>query len=128
MIKLDHLVLQATDFSSALEFYRLLFEFTHFAEILDPESDKSFGFRQSDGLTFWIEAASDNLTIKPKAGSLDHYAFNCENRDEVDRAYKFCRSKEWRILSEPKAYPQYGDFYGFAFEGPDGLKLEFVTH
>lgn len=126
MIKLDHLVLKVSDLSTALPFYRALFEFADFTEVTDPSSNQCLGYRQADGLTIWIEAAEENRSM-PKAGSLDHYAFHCESRDRVNQAFTFCQQKGWKILSEPKTYPLYGDFYGFAFEGPDQLKIEFVT-
>ena len=72
------------------------------------------------------ESAEEGRAM-PKAGSLDHFALYCESRSQVDQAFAFCQKKGWKILTEPKAYPEYGDFYGFAFEGPDQLKIEFVT-
>jgi catechol 2,3-dioxygenase-like lactoylglutathione lyase family enzyme len=126
MIRLDHFVIQVSDYDSAVEFYRQVFQFAEFAEVPDPAGDASIGFRQADGLTIWIED-SEGRSIKPLAGSLNHYAFHCDNRQDVDAAYQFCRDRKWNTLGEPKAYPRYGDFYGFAFEGPDQLKLEFLT-
>ncbi len=126
MIKLDHIVLQVTDFSTALQFYRKLFEFMELTEVPDPGFSDSVGFRQKDGLTIWVNK-SEIRSIKPKAGTLDHFAFYCENREEVDQAFQFCKEQGWEALGSPKTYSQYGNFYGFAFEGPDGQKLEFVT-
>lgn len=126
MIQLDHFVIQVSDFTSAVEFYRQLFQYAGFIEVPDPAGDASLGFRQSNGLTIWIED-SEGRPVTPLGGSLNHYAFRCESPQAVDAAYQFCKDRNWVIRSMPKGYPQYGDFYGFAFEGPDQLKLEFVT-
>ena len=125
-LQLDHIVIQVSDLPSAVEFYRQLFQYAGFAEVADPAGGASVGFRQADGFIIWMED-SEGRPVTPLGGSLNHYAFRCENRQSVDAAYKFCRDREWAIGSAPKAYPQYGNFYGFAFEGPDQLKLEFVT-
>lgn len=126
MIRLAHFVIQVSDYGSAVEFHRQFFQYAGFVEIPDPEGDTSIGFRQADGLTIWIEDSGGH-NIQPFAGSLNHYAFHCDNRQDVDAAYQFCRERKLHTLVEPKAYPQYGDFYGFAVEGPDQLKLEFLT-
>jgi catechol 2,3-dioxygenase-like lactoylglutathione lyase family enzyme len=78
-------------------------------------------------MTLWIEEHTD-LKVGKDLGWLDHFALKCETRGEVDRAYEFCKSQGLEILTEPKAYPAYGDFYGFSFRGPNGIKLEFVIH
>jgi|GEM_PF-6763744 len=125
-ITLDHLVLRVSNFDSASDFYRTLFTFSGFSEVSDPDDKRSVGFRAANGLTLWLEEFP-NLIIGDSHGWLDHYALHCESRDEVDKAYQFCKTQEWKIISEPKAYPAYGNFYGFSFRGPDNLKLEFVT-
>lgn len=126
MFKLDHLVLRVSDFQKAVRFYQPLFQFLKWSEVLDDNAEKSLGFRDSAGLTIWLGEV-ENLQAGARCGFLDHFAFHCDSRKKVDVAYSYCLSQNWKILSEPKAYPQYGNFYGFSFEGPDGLKLEFVT-
>lgn len=125
-IKLDHVVLRVSNFEDAAEFYRSLFSFMGFSEVSDPKDNRSIGFRDAQGFTLWIEEFP-GLLVGKRHGWLDHYAFHCESRSSVDTAHQFCQSRGWQILSEPKAYPAYGDFYGFSFRGPDEIKLEFVT-
>lgn len=125
-IRLDHAVLRVSNFDTAAEFYRSLFEFAGFSEVPDPSDVRCVGFKSADGLTLWIEEHRD-LKVGAGLGWLDHYAFHCESPSDVDRAHTFCIAQGWEIISEPKAYPAYGNFYGFSFRGPDGIKLEFVT-
>lgn len=125
-IKLDHVVLRVSNFESAAEFYRALFGFAGFMEVLDPKDTRCIGFQSPNGLTFWLEELP-GLLVGDSHGWLDHYALHCESRGDVDRAFQFCQSQGWQIISEPKAYPAYGNFYGFSFRGPDLIKLEFVT-
>jgi len=125
-IKLDHLVLRVSNFEIAAEFYRVLFMFAGFSEIQDPKDSRSVGFRSGDGMTIWLEEFP-GLSVGDLHGWLDHYALHCESQDDVDKSYQFCITRGWQILSEPQAYPAYGNFYGFSFRGPDGMKIEFVT-
>lgn len=125
-MNIDHIVLRTSDFDRASGFYRELFEFAEWVEVPDLNSENCVGFRHSDGFTIWLEEV-EQLDTGGNLGWLDHYGLKCESRTEVDRAYEFCVSRGWTILTEPKAYPEYGDFYGFSFRGPDGIKLEFVT-
>jgi len=119
-------VLRVSDFEGAANFYCVLFKFAGFAEVLDASDPRSIGFRSDDGFTLWLEETKD-LQVGEGLGWLDHYALNCESREEVLQAYEFCKEQEWVIMAEPRGYPQYGDFYGFSFRGPDNIKLEFVT-
>jgi glyoxylase I family protein len=58
---------------------------------------------------------------------LHHFAWNAENRDDVDRMYVLLISIGATVLDAPAEYPQYGDgYYAVFFEDPNGLKLEFV--
>jgi len=126
LIRLDHLVLRVSDFESAANFYCMLFKFAGFDEVQDVGSSRSIGFRSEGGLTIWLEEVK-GLKAGEGVGWLDHYALHCESREEVLRAYDFCKEQKWVIIAEPKGYPEYGDFYGFSFHGPDNIKLEFVT-
>ena len=125
-IKLDHVVLRVSNFDTASEFYRALFKFAGFVEVPDPKDSRCIGFRSSGDLTLWLEEFP-GLLVGDGRGWLDHYALHCESRADVDTAFQFCKAQGWQILSEPKAYPAYGNFYGFSFRGPDSIKLEFVT-
>jgi len=126
MIKFDHFVLRVSDFESAARFYKKLFDFAGLTITPDPKDEKSIGFQSADGFTLWIEEIQD-LEVGERLGWLDHYALHCESREKVNLAFEFCQGQGWSIISEPKAYPDYGNFYGFSFRGPDGIKLEFVT-
>ena len=60
-------------------------------------------------------------------GSLQHLAFAARSRAEVDSFLPWASSQGIRILSGPRAYPEYGgDYYAVFFEGPEGLRLELV--
>ena len=125
-IKFDHLILRVSDFDSARKFYDALFEYASWEQVPDPSDERSIGYRSAERFTLWLEEVR-SLNIGDSLGWMDHWALHCESREAVDHAFQFCKSQDWRILTEPKAYPDYGDFYGFSFQGPDGIKLEFVT-
>jgi catechol 2,3-dioxygenase-like lactoylglutathione lyase family enzyme len=60
-------------------------------------------------------------------GSLQHIAFAARSRVEVDSFLPWASARGVRILSGPRAYPEYGgDYYAVFFEGPEGLRLELV--
>lgn len=59
--------------------------------------------------------------------SLQHIAFAARSPAEVDSFMPWAASRNIRILSGPRAYPEYGgDYYAVFFEGPEGLRLELV--
>ncbi len=125
-MRMDHAVLQVSDFDVARRFYEKLFSYAGWMTAEDEGEEQSIGFRQSDGFTIWLKG-HPGLTTGPENGHLDHMALKCESREQVDAAHVFCKKQEWTILSEPSPAPAYGNFYGFSFEGPDGLKIEFAT-
>ena len=125
-IKIDHAVLRVSDISAARSFYGELFNYCDWETVPDPGDERSIGFRSNAGFTLWLDEVSE-LNIGSSYGWLDHFALHCESREAVNLAFDFCQSKGWEIITEPKAYPDYGNFYGFSFKGPDGIKLEFVT-
>ena len=60
-------------------------------------------------------------------GSLQRLAFTARSRAEVDSFADWAASRSIRILSGPRAHPEYeGDYYAVFFEGPEGLRLELV--
>ena len=126
MVNFDHIVLRVSNFEQAIKFYKTLFSFIKWEEVPDPGEDKSLGFKHENRFTIWI-TENASLQTGNDLGWLDHYAFYFNSRDEVLAGYEFCKTSEWEILSEPKAYPAYGNFFGFSFSAPDNLKIEFVT-
>lgn len=60
-------------------------------------------------------------------GSLQHLAFTARSRAEVEAFVPWARARGIRIVSGPRAYPEYGgDYHAVFFEGPEGLRLELV--
>ncbi len=123
-LSLDHIVLNVSSFGEAADFYRVLFQHNNWIAREEYLHEPSLGFQSENGLTLWIEPAENNLAISNRP--LNHFAFKCDSREEVDKAYEFCTTQGWEV-NNPRAIPEYGDFYGFYFCGPDKMKIEFVT-
>ncbi len=123
---IDHAVLRVSDLDAAIAFYTTLFSYAGWKVVDDPADERSLGFRQQNGFTIWLIERRD-MKMGPALGALDHLALHCASQEDVNNAYDFCIAQKWTIISEPQPYPAYENFYGFSFEGPDALRLEFVT-
>ena len=61
------------------------------------------------------------------APRLDHLTCNAETHEQVDQLHELVLKLGGRILDPPGDFPYAeGGFYAAYFNGPDGMKFEFV--
>ena len=81
-----------------------------------------------------LEYGVQGLNLRPADGGvyryyevgIEHLAFEVDNRDEVDEAYRRCVSAGGKIQSPPERhYVEDGeDYYAFFAFDPDGIRIE----
>ncbi|MCU0975593.1 MAG: VOC family protein [Steroidobacteraceae bacterium] len=121
---IHHLDLTVSDLVVATAFYDRVLPTLGFRRIEDaPEGPLWAGASFELGL----QAARRTAPHDRHAPGLHHLAFAAPTRADVDRAHGELAMAGVVILDPPDHYPQYCEgYYAFFFEGPDGVKLEYV--
>lgn len=121
---IHHLDLTVSDLALATAFYDRVLPRLGFRRIGDAEEGPLWA-----GASFelGLQAARRDAPHDRYAPGLHHLAFAAPTRADVDRAHAGLVALGVAILDPPDHYPQYCEgYYAFFFEGPDGVKLEYV--
>lgn len=121
-----HLSLAVSDILVSKKFYKNLlvplgWEITY-------EDDEALGI--SDGsFSLWIIPAENPDTKHTfHAVGFHHLAIRVDDRNTVDKAYKYCQTQGIEVVDAPAEYPEYQDeYYAVFLLDPDGMKLEIVS-
>lgn len=124
---IGHIILNVKDFNRSELFYdKLLTEIGFKIDHIDEgEFGKMKSYKQGEH-NLWIrfDRQKKSETFVRNVG-LDHLAFELKSKTEVDKAYKFLRKLDAKIMHKPKKYPEYTEtYYAFYFRDPDGIPLE----
>lgn len=93
------------------------------------EWDEGVSFRASDGsYLVLVQTPSEDTEFDRRAVGMNHLAFTCSGRDEVDRLTSWCRERGTKVLYDDR-HPHAGgpEHYAVFVEDPDGLKVEVVA-
>jgi len=119
---IDHLSVSVSDLKKSRAFYDYVLKFLGF-KLLD-EYEEAVGW--TDGKTrIWIMQADAEGKRHPyRFGNvgIHHYAFQLENRRDVDALERHLKKKDIAIVDPAGEY--YDDYYAVFFLDPDGLKFE----
>ncbi len=119
-----HLDLTVSDLAAATAFYDRVLPVLGFRRIDDVEEGPLWA---GAGFELGLQAARRQAAHDRYAPGLHHLAFVAPARADVDRAHEELAAAGVVILDAPGDYPQYCEgYYAFFFEGPDGVKLEYV--
>ena len=125
---IQHVDLAVEDVERSLAFYYALLEplglkekfrnrtYRHTEEVIYLEYGvQGFGLRPADGGVYRYYEVG-----------IEHLAFEVDDREEVDEAYRRCISAGGKIQSPPEAhYVEDGeDYYAFFAFDPDGIRIE----
>jgi catechol 2,3-dioxygenase-like lactoylglutathione lyase family enzyme len=125
---IQHVDLAVGDVERSLAFYR---------EVLGPlgleERFRSPTYRRTEEVVY-LEFGAQGLGLRPADGGayryhevgIEHLAFEVDERDEVDEAYRRCVAAGASIQSPPEEhYVDDGeDYYAFFAFDPDGIRIE----
>ena len=119
-----HLDLTVSDLASATAFYDLVLPRLGFRRMDDAEEGPLWA---GAAFELGLPAARRDAPHDRRAPGLHHLAFAAPSRADVDRAHAELAAAGVTILDPPGHYPRYCEgYYAFFFEGPDGVKLEYV--
>lgn len=120
---LHHLGLGFEDPKAAELFFDRLF--TGFLGLeREPTTEAVAGWR-GRGTRFFLYPKSGGTL----PGAIQHLAFAARSAAEVDKFGRWATDNGIKLLSGPKAFPEYGaGYYAVFFEGPEGIRLEFVHY
>lgn len=125
---IQHIDLAVADVERSLAFYH---------ELLGPlgliEKYRSPTYRGTEEVVY-LEIGVQGFGLRPADGGvhrhyevgIEHVAFEVDDRDEVDEAYRRCLSAGATVQSPPE--PHYvedsEDYYAFFAFDPDGIRIE----
>lgn len=125
---MNHLSLTVSDRTQADPFYSRVLGFMGYQQVEQNEEFTLWWSPQAGAIT--VGAAnpdSANKTHDRYSPGLHHFAFNAENREQVDQMYQLLLEIGATILDAPAQYDQYAPgYYAVFFADPDGIKLELV--
>jgi len=126
--QMNHLDLTVSDLARSRPFYELVLGFLGYRCVKDTDEVVVWDLTLPDGVCgIAIRPALRPRTHDRYTVGLHHFAWNAENRGDVDRLHDKLVAAGVTILDAPAAYPQYGaGCYAVFFADPDGLKLEYV--
>jgi len=122
---INHVAVTVSDLSTSVPWYTTLFG----AEAVLDEDTGPFRhvvFAIGDGMLFGLHTfpdADNSLPFDPRRPGLDHVAFACGDRSELERWQR--RLDELGIKHDGIVDAHYGS--GLSFKDPDGVALEFFA-
>lgn len=116
---IDHLELATENLESSTAFYEATLRSLGYR--LTDRKPEVVGFEGSNGKDLWIR------TQPPQ--SRPHFAFRCESRAEVDRAFQDSVEAGGRVKQTPILMPHvHANYYSGLVFDPDGYLIEFACH
>ncbi|MGH7931591.1 MAG: VOC family protein [Candidatus Binataceae bacterium] len=130
---MNHLALVASDFARSCEFYDHVLKFMGYERVEMPEHVRTL---MKTPVAAWA-SPNCSITLRPAksigakpydryAPGLNHFAFNAERRDDVDRFGQLLEAIGATVLDPPAEYPYAPGYYAVYCADPDGIKMEFV--
>ena len=113
---IDHIHLRTRDLVAARTFYAALLGALNIPVVADDTH------LQADEL--WIDAADD----KTPAPTHVHLAFQCADREQVDRAWEIALAAGGKDNGEPGERAYHPGYYAGFLWDPDGNNIEVVFH
>ena len=128
---LNHVRFTVADIGRAEAFYGAILGFMGYRLVEKSATRLAWAaMTPGDGLRWVIvSAAHANSLDRPHdryAPGLHHFAWNAEDRGQVDRFHALLRDIGATVLDPPAEYDYEPGYYAVFFLDPDGLKLEFV--
>lgn len=116
---IDHLELATGNLESSSAFYEATLRSLGYR--LTDRKPEVVGFEGSNGKDLW-------LRLQP-AQTRPHFAFRCENRADVDRAYAASVKAGGRVKQPPLLMPHvHANYYSGQVHDPDDHLIEFACH
>ena len=116
---IDHLELATENLDNSSAFYEATLKSLGYR--LTDRKPEVVGFEGNNGKDLWIRTL-------PGQGR-PHFAFRCENRAEVDRAYADSVRAGGRVKQAPALLPHvHANYYSGQVYDPDGHLIEFACH
>lgn len=119
-----HLKITVTNGKVSKKFYDSLFHLLKWETVYEDIDSAAY----SDGsFTLWIVPTEKGRVLKhnPKHAGYHHFSVRVPRKNDVDRAFNWCKKHRVTVIKKPKAYPKYSqNYYAVFFLDPNGLKLE----
>lgn len=124
--QMHHLDLTVGDLERSKPFYELVLGFLGYRCVKDTAEVIVWDLTLPDGVCgIAIRPAYRSREHDRYTVGLHHFAWNAENRQDVDRLHERLVAVGATILDAPAAYPQYGTgYYAVFFADPSGNRLE----
>ncbi len=128
---MNHLRLTVSDIPRAEAFYDPLLRFMGYELVEKDEVRLAWRMPSPAGNRQWlilsVAAEGSRHTGHDRySPGLHHFAWNAENRQEVDRFHELLVERGVEVLDPPAEYGYEPGYYAVFFADPDGLKLELV--
>ena len=127
----NHVRFTVSDIPRAEAFYDPLLRFMGYE--LAEKSEERLAWRMPSlaGNRQWVIMSASSEEGRQKehdrySPGLHHFAWNAENREEVDSFYDLLLERGVEVLDPPAEYGYEPGYYAVFFADPDGLKLELV--
>lgn len=124
---MNHLSLTVRDRDASKPFYDAVLGFMGYTIVEDTDILTLWWNPQAGAVAIASAKPTSHPTHDRYSPGLHHFAFNADQREQVDALYDRLQTIGATILDPPAEYPQYAPgYYALYFADPDGIKLELV--
>ena len=122
-----HVILTASNFERAREFYSKLLPFLGMTPVIDTDTYYyCVGGRTALGISA-PAAEHAGATFDQRRVGLHHLCFRARERADVDELHAFVSQLGAKIIRAPREDSWAPGYYSVLFEDPDGIRLE-INH
>ncbi len=122
-----HVILTASNFERARDFYRKLLPFLGMTAVIDTDTYYyCVGGRTALGISAPAPEHA-NAAFDQRRVGLHHLCFRARERADVDELHAFVSKLGVKIIRAPREDSWAPGYYSVLFEDPDGIRLE-INH
>ena len=122
-----HVILTASNFERARDFYRKLLPFLGMTPVIDTDTYYyCVGGRTALGISAPAPEHAGAAFDQRRVG-LHHLCFRARERADVDELHAFVSQLGAKIIRAPREDSWAPGYYSLLFEDPDGIRLE-INH
>ncbi len=123
---MNHLTLTVSNRVKSEQFYDQILKFMGYQQVHKDNQFIIWSLEHAGEIVIFPANPDANKVHDRYSPGLHHFAFNANNREEVNNFYNLLLEMRATILDPPAEYDYSPGYYAVFFADPDGIKLELV--